>query len=74
MGIKFHCPPAEKIARRSLDEKCNVAAAVGLDFSGPALYEVRGGSIPGTAGPYRDVGGDVGTQDSERAEHGEAST
>lgn len=29
MEILFHCPPAEKIALGSLEEKCNIAAAVG---------------------------------------------
>lgn len=52
MEIIFHCPPTDKIAQKSLNEKCNLAAAIGLGFSGPALYEVTGEDTPGTAGPY----------------------
>lgn len=37
MEIIFYCPPAEKITGRSLDEKCTIATAVSVGFSGPAL-------------------------------------
>ncbi|PKU35064.1 hypothetical protein llap_14632 [Limosa lapponica baueri] len=60
MEIKFHCPPAEKIAHRCLDEKCNIAAAVGPGFSGPALFEVTEEGTPRKAGPYGNVGEDTG--------------
>jgi len=59
MEIIFHCPSAEKIAHRSLDEKCNLAATVDPGFSGLVLCEVTGEGTPRTAGPYGDFGGDV---------------
>lgn len=74
MEILFHCPPAEKIALRSLEEKCNIAAAVGRALVFQPCTKLEGRTPQGQQALMGVSGGDVGKPDCEWAEHGEANT
>lgn len=69
--IIFHCPPAERVARRSFGKKRTVAATINLGLCAPALYEA---TREGTPGGYWGLGSDQGKAGCEWAGSGEGKT